>query len=151
MLMFKNHYFVVVHNCFVVWRWFNNFLKIVSCGALHFYMVYFTLKPNHGYVKAPLGGPHTSPYDIIPSKWTSHKSEFENTKKLESRKGEGHSIWCLIGWLIWDFRWFDLLIHIVIWRSCPCYLFRMRLCVYGFVFMRLYSNRHVNFESIAFL
>ena len=35
MLMFKNHYFVVVHACYVVLKWFNNFLKIVSWGALH--------------------------------------------------------------------------------------------------------------------
>ena len=35
MSMFKNHYFVVVHACNGVLRWFNNFLKNVSWGALH--------------------------------------------------------------------------------------------------------------------
>ena len=33
-LMFKNHYFAVVHTCIGVLRWFNNFLKNVSWGAL---------------------------------------------------------------------------------------------------------------------
>ena len=32
--MFKNHYFVVIHACYVILRWFNNFLKNVSWGAL---------------------------------------------------------------------------------------------------------------------